>query len=146
MSKDQADEARSNYPEISAADESYEVLCCFQAILMHHLVTTVHFVANLKVIWTPAAESAFQTLLEAIGDESTGVGLLHVRTGKRYGTCSTHLKLLTEGPVLTEHSILRSAFFTLLPRLGSLQKVRLDYFYCNDWALKQFGMYGKSLV
>jgi hypothetical protein len=112
-------------------------LCCFVAALLHGELTEVRLPTLDSTGETPPtnAKTKFQTLMEAIGAESPGLKLLHVRT----------LETKTP-PLLTESSPLGTTFFGVLPRLTCLQFLMLDFFRCDDWALQQFAEHATNLV
>jgi hypothetical protein len=107
------------------------------AALMHSDLAAVQLPTLDNTGETPPtdAKTKFQTLMEAIGAESPGIRLLHVRT----------LETKTP-PLLTKGSPLGKTFFSVLPRLKSLRVVRLELFRCDDWALQQFAMHATNLV
>jgi hypothetical protein len=119
--------------DLTEVDSFLEELCSFLACLMHSRVTAIHLPA-LNVVWTAGNESKLQALVEVIGAECFGLKALAVENALNH-----------EPPPLTEGSSMGGTLFGTLPQLAHLQIVQLDGFYCDDWALQQFGMHGQCL-
>jgi hypothetical protein len=122
--------------EVKASRKSaWQELCCFVASLLHSELAAVHLPTIDTNGETSPTNSKLLTLMEAIGAESPGLELLHVRT--------TSTK---NPPFLTHISRLGEKFFRVLPRLTSLKVLMLDLFRCDDWGLQQFAMHATNLV
>lgn len=133
-----------------AGESVFEEIFSILSRLMHKRVGTMKILLNLDITWTPATESKFRKIVEAIGvQECSRLKVLHLRicTGS-FRSPYPHIRevLISKAPILAEDSYLAKGFFQTLPRLASLQILQLDYFYCDNWALQQFGMLGNSLV
>jgi hypothetical protein len=103
--------------------------------LMHHRLTKIHLPSRLH--WTEGNIVEFQMLLDEIGAKCSGLKLLQHKD----------LYYCDDPPDMKEKDFrLRTAFFRALPKLVSLQVVRLYFFVCDDWALQQFADHATNIV
>jgi len=133
-------------------------LCLFLVTLMNSELTAVHlpsfkrspppltmsnilaWIMNFCRHWLGAGQTQqkynIQRLIQAIGAESPGLKLIHIKTSAE-----------DDEPIpLTKGSGFGESFFQVLPRLASLQVVQIEFFRCDDWALQQFAKHATNLV
>ena len=143
-------------------DHASEEMCCFLATLMHSEITTLKLPPLNSTF--PRMDFAFKQLAKMynslkgeplmsakeLHEASCGVRMLINAIGAQCSNLkSLHIMDLSgQSPFvplmpLTEGTIFGPYFFQILPRLTSL---KMNYYLCSDWALKEIGIHATNLV
>jgi hypothetical protein len=126
--------------EFGTSGFASEELCyCFLATLMHNELTSLTLMPlSIRTCNPPLVGNASLSLEERL-KAFCGVPMLI----DAIDTKCPRLKSLEINILLDEDSSLGDAFFKLLPRLTTL---RLDCYWCDDWALMQIAAHATNLV